>query len=529
MKTKIANLRRLDILGNGDCSSDREIFTAMLKRWRQNLGYCSIFAAVPAILASHISEARSDEAKKPEASVAGRTARVLPRLNNSSSNPALLKRQSEFRLPHQKGSFDMLAALGGTDLCPGRTIPGGTYTAAAPYTDSGDTTGANDTVTSLPYYYTYDAQGPDHVYSFTLTGRGSNPRIEVSTTSGAYRPLIYVLQGGPAGACPVGTGNSPNNILVMNDSRWTPGSNSATLNINQMSFLPLNVPLHLFVDSAGNDASGSGPYSIRIQDVTIALAAVCPNSIDCPEFFVRQNYLDFLNRDADASGLAFWTNEINSCGFDPDCIGAKSVNVSAAFFLSIEFQETGYLIYRMFKAAYGDMPGTPVPLTRQEFLPDTQRVGLGVVVGTPGWEQALETNKNAFASEFVARSRFTTAFPPGMTAEQFVDTLNANAGGPLSQAERNQLVSELASGARTRAQVLRSVAEDADLARNEFNKAFVLMQYFGYLRRNPNDPPDTNFAGYTFWLNKLNQFNGNFVAAEMVKAFISSTEYRQRF
>ena len=90
-------------------------------------------------------------------------------------------------------------------------------------------------------------------------------------------------------------------------------------------------------------------------------------------------------------------------------------------------------------------------------------------------------------------------------------------------------MSELTSGAKTRAQVLRSVAEDADLARNEFNKAFVLMQYFGYLRRDPNDAPDTSFVGYDFWLNKLNQFNGNFVAAEMVKAFISSGEYRQRF
>jgi hypothetical protein len=67
------------------------------------------------------------------------------------------------------------------------------------------------------------------------------------------------------------------------------------------------------------------------------------------------------------------------------------------------------------------------------------------------------------------------------------------------------------------------------MAQAELNKAFVLMQYFGYLRRNPNDAPDTNFAGYEFWLNKLNQFNGNFVAAEMVRAFISSAEYRQRF
>ncbi len=257
--------------------------------------------------------------------------------------------------------------------------------------------------------------------------------------------------------------------------------------------------------------------------------AATSNPIDDALFFVRQQYVDFLNREPDASGLSFWTNEITQCAGDTQCIEAKRVNVSAAFFLSIEFQETGYLVLRMYKASYGDRPGTPVPLTRQDFLPDTQRVGQGVVVDAPGWEQQLENNKNAFASEFVARSRFTTAFPQGMTAAQFVDALNANAGGALSQGERDQLVSELASGAKTRAQVLRSVAEDADLARNEFNKAFVLMQYFGYFRRNPNDLPDMNFGGYDFWLNKLTQFNGDFVAAEMVKAFISSGEYRQRF
>ena len=60
------------------------------------------------------------------------------------------------------------------------------------------------------------------------------------------------------------------------------------------------------------------------------------------------------------------------------------------------------------------------------------------------------------------------------------------------------------------------------------------MQYFGYLRRNPDDPdfqnnPDPQFLGYQFWLSKLDQFNGNYVEAEMVKAFITSIEYRQRF
>ena len=121
------------------------------------------------------------------------------------------------------------------------------------------------------------------------------------------------------------------------------------------------------------------------------------------------------------------------------------------------------------------------------------------------------------------------AFPASMTPALFVDTLNANAGNPLSTSERNQLVNELSMNAKTRAQAPRAVAEDPDLNSSEFNRAFVLMQYFVYLRRNPNDPQDTDYTGYDFWLAKLNQFNGDFVNADMVKAFISSAEYRNRF
>ena len=80
-----------------------------------------------------------------------------------------------------------------------------------------------------------------------------------------------------------------------------------------------------------------------------------------------------------------------------------------------------------------------------------------------------------------------------------------------------------------RAQALRQVAENQNLATAEFNRAFVLMQFIGYLRRNPNDLPDADYTGYDFWLTKLNQFNGNYINAEMVKAFISSGEYRGRF
>jgi hypothetical protein len=146
-----------------------------------------------------------------------------------------------------------------------------------------------------------------------------------------------------------------------------------------------------------------------------------------------------------------------------------------------------------------------------------------------GWEQQLKYNQEAFMSEFVKRSRFLTAFPTAMTAAQFVDRLNANAGNALSQTERDGLVNRLAGGSLTRVQVLRAVAENPALGANFFNNAFVLMQYFGYLQRDPHETQDSDYSGFDFWLTKLNQFNGNVRDAEMVKAFITSGEYRQRF
>jgi hypothetical protein len=155
-----------------------------------------------------------------------------------------------------------------------------------------------------------------------------------------------------------------------------------------------------------------------------------------------------------------------------------------------------------------------------------------VQVGVGNWEQQLEANKNAYALEFVARQRFVNAYPSAMTPAQFVDQLNTHSGGVLSQGERDQLITELtAAGNNTqgRASVVRKVAENTNLRQQETNRAFVLMQYYGYLRRNPDDPQDTDFRGWEVWLNKLNQFNGDFVNAEMVKAFLISSEYRQRF
>jgi hypothetical protein len=253
-------------------------------------------------------------------------------------------------------------------------------------------------------------------------------------------------------------------------------------------------------------------------------------------FFVRLHYIDFLNREPDASGFSFWTDQITSCGSDQACVEIRRINVSAAFFLSIEFQETGYLVYRLYKAGYGNVSGLPVPIRFNEFLPDTQQIGQGVVVGQTGWEQVLENNKQAFATEFVMRSRFTTALPTTLTPAQFVDALFANAGVTPSTTDRTAAINEFGAASNTadtaaRGRGLRRVAENSILKQQETNRAFVLMQYFGYLRRNADDPPEAglNFDGYNFWLGKLNQFNGNFVNAEMVKAFIISGEYRGRF
>jgi hypothetical protein len=144
-----------------------------------------------------------------------------------------------------------------------------------------------------------------------------------------------------------------------------------------------------------------------------------------------------------------------------------------------------------------------------------------VIVGNDGWEARLAANKQAFVQSWVQRPDFRARFDQ-LTNGQYVDSLILNTGVTITAAERDALVQELISGA-SRADVLTRLIENPTFTRAEFNSAFVLMQYFGYLGRDPDS------AGFNFWLNKLNQFNGNFVNAEMVKAFLVSSEYRHRF
>ncbi len=251
------------------------------------------------------------------------------------------------------------------------------------------------------------------------------------------------------------------------------------------------------------------------------------NPIDTTDFFVRQHYADFLSREPDAPGRTFWTSEIDNCGADTQCREVKRINVSAAFFLSIEFQDTGFFAYRAHKAAFPDSGSRPRGFpTYRELWRDARRIGSGVIVGQEPWQLQLAANKQAYAQEFVRRPEFLLRYPQSLTPAEFVDKLNGTAGNPFSPAERDNWVGELTAAANTasgRARVLAAVIEDADFRTAEFNRAFVLMQYFGYLRRNPDE------QGYDFWLGKLNEFGGNYIQAEMVKAFISSDEYRNRF
>src|SRR5829696_2684765 len=212
MKQRIPDLVRPNIMSNGKSSPTRETLTAVLKAWQRRLGYFSLFAALPAVIGSQLQQAKGDELKPPAVPVSGAAdkARRLRGPNSSGSTPAFLKRQGSYLLPHQKGEFNIAAApLSGSDNCPGTAIPSGVYTAAAPFTDAGDTSGANDTVTRVDaYYYVFDFAGPDIVYAFTLARVGASAKIRITANSPGYAPAIYMLDGRGGGGCPAGVGNT---------------------------------------------------------------------------------------------------------------------------------------------------------------------------------------------------------------------------------------------------------------------------------------------------------------------------------
>jgi len=250
--------------------------------------------------------------------------------------------------------------------------------------------------------------------------------------------------------------------------------------------------------------------NIKVKPVRLRPGTNTPITITDIDFFVQQQYIDFLGRMPDSTGFANWVATLSACpdgGFgenlNPNC---DRVHVSAGFYLSLEFQGRGYFAYRFYDAALGRRP------LYTEFIPDMQKVG-----GAQSPEQEV-ISKNQYMNDFVQKPEFKAIYD-GLTNQGYVDKLEQTAGVTISN--KADLVAALNGGTQTRAQVLRTFVESTPVFNKFFNRGFVTMQYFGYLRRDPDS------IGFTNWVNTLDADPSNF--RHMIFGFIFSTEYLNRF
>ena len=301
--------------------------------------------------------------------------------------------------------------------------------------------------------------------------------------------------------------------------RFDPGQSAQTFNVlvTDDVYTEGNETVNLSLSNAtGGTVLGNATATLTINDNDAGI----PNSnpADLSPFFVRQHYSDFLDRAPDQPGLDYWSQQIDQCGADQACVRQQRINVSTAFFVENEFQQSGGYIYRIYKAVFGSLPGAAnrANLTYVEFISDRGRVLGGA---------QLDQSKTDFAAAFVQRPIFLSSYPNSMTAAQFVDALNANTANSLTQSERNALVNGLLGGTETRASVLRKIADNQAFSDREYNASFVLTSYFGYLRRDPDQ------GGYDFWLGQVNRFPIRDAGGQhaMVCSFITANEYQQRF
>jgi uncharacterized protein (TIGR03118 family) len=288
------------------------------------------------------------------------------------------------------------------------------------------------------------------------------------------------------------------------------------------------------IDLILSNPTGAGvglgsPATAKVTIVDNDTVAPTSNPIDDPAFFVRQLYLDFLGREPGAARLNFLVSQLTACGNNTACLDTKRANVATAFFLSAEFQQTGYLIYLANRAAFG-VPGNgpAVPMLYGNLLRDLQTINRDIPFGQPGWEAQLAANQLAFFADFVLRPTFVAAYPTTLTPAQFVDALYATAGVVPGGPERQAAIGEFGAAADTtdqaaRARALKRVTQNGTLNKNEFNRAFVFFEFAAFFRR---DPDSADFAAK---VNTLDSFNGDFRAAGLMNTFLSALEYRQRF
>ncbi|MGB9181563.1 MAG: DUF4214 domain-containing protein [Pyrinomonadaceae bacterium] len=248
--------------------------------------------------------------------------------------------------------------------------------------------------------------------------------------------------------------------------------------------------------------------NIKVKPLRLRPGTNSVITIDDSDFFVSQHYVDFLNRFPDQGGMDYWTAQLANCGSNAACLNDHRINVSAAFFIELEFQQTGSYVYRFYKGSLGRQPAY------NEFTPDRRQVVGGA---------NLEASKAAFAESWTQRAEFQSRYG-SLSNNAFVDALIAT----VKQADGVDLSSMSASlkaqlgGGATRGQITRQVIDAQAFANAEYNPSFVRMQYFGYLKRDPDA------GGEAFWLNVLNNAEPNNFRG-MVCSFITSREYQERF
>ena len=279
------------------------------------------------------------------------------------------------------------------------------------------------------------------------------------------------------------------------------------LNTNVVSSVTFSVTqgqiYRIAVNGYNNQGSGGDPGNIKLNWTETSCTQSSSNPIDGVDFFVTQQYLDFLGRLPDAGGFANWVATLNNCpngGFgefaNPQC---DRVHVSAGFYQSVEFQDRGYFAYRFYEVGLGRRP------LYKEFIPDMALVG-----GSQSPAQS-DASKAAFTSAFVLRPEFVAKYP-GLSGQPLANALWVTAGLPGSP---------INAGSMTNGQILRAIAE-TQLAFDKFlNRGFVSMEYFGYLQRDPDS------IGFQNWVDTLNADPNNF--RHMIFGFIYSDEYRHRF
>ncbi len=302
--------------------------------------------------------------------------------------------------------------------------------------------------------------------------------------------------------------------IALGTLRFAAGETEKTINIlvNEDSYVE---GLETFTLALSNPTGNASLGAVPVATLRIADDATEPstNVIDDTQIFVGQHYHDFLNRQADAGGLAYWSNEITKCGSDQSCINSRRIGVSAAFFIEMEFQDRGAVIHYLYRAGVGRRP------MFLEFTRDRSYITAG---------GNLAADLLALATDFVQRAEFTNKYAPALTRDQFVDALLLNVQQTSNvnlTSRRNELLAEYDAGtgqAQSRARVLLKLISYTEYKQAEYNRAFVLSQYFAYLRRDPDE------GGFQFWLNILNNVVPNNYRA-LVCAFITSAEYQTRF